>query len=214
MHAPAHVFIFVNGILANPGAHDGWTDRAVTWVHLHTHHRAEKFEYHARALTRRLRQGFHAAALRALVRSYRDRIVHLVGHSNGCDIILRAIAAPGLPRIASLHLIAGACEADFRINGLNDALLDAKVGQVYAYVAGHDSAMKWARVSRLLFGWAGLGYGTLGLTGPLNVDSALQDEARSHPAVVLVRENSYGHSSWFDGANFERTLRRVTTHHL
>jgi len=209
-----HIFIFVNGILSDPGAHNYWTDRAVTWVHTHTRHSAEKFEYAAGALTRRLRQNLHATALRSLLRSYYgDRIVHLVGHSNGCDIILRALDSRDVPRIATVHLIAAACEADFTKNGLNNALLDAKLGQAYVYVSGRDRAMKWAKLSKMLFGWAGLGYGTMGLTGPLNVDPALQDETRSQPAVVLIREDTYDHSTWFDRGYFGNTMRRIITHH-
>lgn len=210
MHAHAHVFIFVNGILSDPGAHDGWTDRAVSWVHRNTVHQAEKFEYHSRALTRRLRQQLHANALRALLRGYSDRIIHLAGHSNGSDIILRALDGLFM-RVATVHLISGACEASFTKNKLNGALLDARIGQVYVYVAGSDRAMRWARLSQRLFGWLGLGYGTLGLAGPLEVDPALQDMVRR--GVVTIWEREFGHSTWFDKDHFETTMRRITTHH-
>lgn len=217
-----HLYIFVNGILNKPGAHNGWTDRAVSWVHQHTGHQAEKFEYLTGALTRRFTQNLHAVALRSLINSYKGRPIHLVGHSNGCDIIVRALTGePMLAQIASVHLIAGACEADFEKNGLNRLLLDSKVGRVAIYVGGQDKAMRAARVSQWVVGWLGLGFGTMGLTGPKNVDRALavnvgqfSEVFMLSAEVTVINEPKFGHSTFFDKAHFEETMRRVTTHSL
>jgi hypothetical protein len=35
------VYILINGILNWPGESDGWTDRGVTWLNLHTEAKAE-----------------------------------------------------------------------------------------------------------------------------------------------------------------------------
>lgn len=220
------LFIFVNGILNKPGAHNGWTDRAVSWIHQHTEHQAEKFEYLSGAFTRRFTQKAHAIALQSIINSYRDeetqffgkapraRTIHLVGHSNGCDIILRALTpsggAPMLARIESVHLIAGACEADFEKNGLNDLLMDGRIQRVVIYVGGRDQAMRAARVSQWLVGWLGLGFGTMGLSGPKNVDRILTIDTPIPEEVAVVREPQFGHSTFFDKAHFDTTMRKLT----
>jgi pimeloyl-ACP methyl ester carboxylesterase len=193
------VYIFINGILNYPGSAHGWTDSAVTWTHNRTACAAEKFEYFTPMLTRRFTQKKHVREFSALVNSYGlDWTVNLVGHSNGCDIICRAL--PGLRPIESMHLISGACEADCWANGINSAMTAGRLWAVTCYVAGKDAAMKAAWLSRALR-CVGLGYGTLGLTGPLRGNSK---------RITTVREPEYGHSTWFEPENFERTMRRIT----
>lgn len=200
----AHVFIFVNGILANPGAHDDWTDRAVSWMHRNTVHQAEKFEYRALVLTRRFTQGKNADALRKLINAYCSdgRLIHLIGHSNGCDIITRAIQ-DSFCRVASASLISGACDASFEKNGLNVALRSGRLAGVVVYVAGRDRAMKLANITRRLVSWMGLGYGTLGLSGPSDVAPGFEGK------VETTVEPEFGHSTWFDGSKFDATMRRI-----
>src|SRR5690349_9963280 len=50
------VYLFINGIHVRPGDAEGWCDRAVTWTHIKTEARAEKFEYATWAVTRWLHQ--------------------------------------------------------------------------------------------------------------------------------------------------------------
>lgn len=198
--------IVVNGILTMPGDARAWTDRAVTWFHAEASVvvQAEKFEYYASALTRRLWQQRHARELAALIDAYRGRRIHLVGHSNGCDIIVRALAL-STTRIATVHLIAAACDEDFDRNGLNVALDCEQVAEVHAYTSPDDGVLRYAAApSRALFGWLGLGYGLLGLVGPRNVRRPERAPQWDRPG--------YGHSTWFADENFAATLNTVLAH--
>lgn len=198
-------YIFVNGIMNNPGSAEGWTDRAVTWVHTHTPDRAEKFEYFCTPMFRRFGQRERADNLAKLLRSYYGQPLTLVGHSNGCDLICRALQL-GMTTVARVLLFSGACDANFEANGLNEALSRGEVQLVECFRAGKDNAMKFAKVSLTCLSWCGLGYGTLGLTGPLKVDTLVLS-----PLVVRETvEPGFGHSTWFEAGNFAHTMKRVT----
>lgn len=197
------VYIVVNGILTNPGDARAWTDRAVTFLHSadSVDVQAEKFEYFASALTRRFKQQRHADDLAALIRNYNGREIHLVGHSNGCDLILRALSITHTS-IASIHLIAGACDEDFDRNGLNEDLACGQLQHVHVYTSPDDCVLKYAgRASRLLFGWLGLGYGLLGLVGPKFVTRAERVWRYDRPG--------FGHSTWFAEENFANTFNLI-----
>ncbi len=195
-------FVFVNGIINWPGAHDGWTDRAVTWTNCCSPHKAEKWEYAAGAITRRLLQQDRAIKIATMMRYYEAAgfDVVLVGHSNGGDIIARVLALRnGEPwyfqhQVRSAHLFAPAADAaDFR-----RALKDGDLARLFIYGSANDRALQLAGVSRTLFGWAGLGYGTLGLAPEPFADL---------PNVIVTRRDDYGHSDWFNkGDNFESTM--------
>lgn len=196
------VFICVNGILTNPGESDGWTDRAVTWLHIRTEARAEKFEYACGALTRRLRQQWRAEAISRMANFYflAGYEVSLVGHSNGCDLIARVLALRD-HRFRSVHLFAAA--ADWQPFSL--ALHVGRVGRVHLYVSARDRALQLAGVTRVLGGWAGLGYGSLGREVPA--------AALANPAVTVTRHDDYGHGTWFErGDRFEATMQLILTH--
>lgn len=192
-------FVFVNGILTNAGAHDGWTDRAVTWTQTRTPYKAEKWEYSTTALMRRLRQQSRAEKIATMLRYYQDAgfEVVLVGHSNGCDIIARVLALRGVEPwhfagpVRSAHLFAPAADAaDFR-----RALADADLRSLFLYGSANDRALQLGSISRALTGWLGLGYGSMGLLNDV-------------PAGAHVYcDDSFGHSTWFEkGEHFERTM--------
>lgn len=200
------VSIFVCGILTFPGASRNWTGRAVTWTHRHTDQRAEKIEYFVGPISRAFGQRHRAHKLARTLEFYEGWDINLVGHSNGCDVILDTLREmPWMP-IRSLHLISAACSADSRANGL-DELLSGRavpfsrpsepiVQRATVYIAGRDRALLLAGT---ITGKA-LGYGTLGRTGPV---------IWMHP-VHVVKEPAYGHSDWFTPDNFDSTMKNVT----
>lgn len=195
------VFLFINGILNLPGDAEGWTDRAVTWTHIHTDARAEKFEYAAGPLTRLIRQQARAEKFARMLSYYpaSEWDVHLVGHSNGCDIILRALqVVPAYRRIGGVHLISAAAEADFDRNGLNERLWDGGLGRVQVYCAGKDWALWLAAI------FTGFRFGTLGKTGPANPAYLRAG------CVQTIVEPGFGHSTWFEKGQFDRTMELVT----
>ncbi len=187
------IIIYVNGILTFPGEARNWNSRAVTWTHTNSEARAEKLEYWAGPIDRIFGQKKRAEKLALLLRHYGGWQVNVVGHSNGADVILDCLRDhKGLPCIERLHLVCGACEADFCRNGLNLAVIQGRVGSITVYVAGRDHALALAHSipGRLL------GYGTLGLSGALNATAPIRE----------VRWDNYGHSTCFDGGHFDQTM--------
>lgn len=207
MIPPPRVWICINGILARPGDAEGWTDRAVTWLHLHTGDQAEKFEYAAGPLTRRLRQQWRAEAI-ATMCSYYLRAgyeVSLIAHSNGADLVERLIASHPLYRFRTVHLFAPACTGDTLRGALQCDPTDCGgIGALHLYGSAHDTALKLAALSRRLFGWAGLGYGDLGRR---------VNDFRGLPRVHVHDEFWHGHSTWFArGPAFVATMQRLAHH--
>lgn len=199
------VYIFVCGIANLPENGAGWTDNAVRWTETNTPHAADSYEYLTTFITRFLMQWWRARQLTVKIHGWMDNgfAPVLVGHSNGCDLILRVIRN-GIVKGCDVHLISGACESDFIRNGLNAAMSDGRVSRVTCYWGGADVAMRFARLSRMALQWVGLGFGTLGLDGPKNVSGA------NVGRVARYREPEFGHSTWFDAKWFDCTMRLVT----
>ncbi len=209
------VYIYIPGILCDPGEADGWTDRAVTWTHVNSPFRGEKYEYWSSWWNRRPHQQERAEKLARMLWHYEHAKkgpyeAVLVAHSNGCDILLRALRVKingnltGLP-IAEIHLFAAAAEADMKTNGIPELLRSGRVYSIRFYQSGQDARMRQAALSQKLLGWAGLGYGTLGGVAP----NKLQFLLSGYRATVIAQPN-YGHSTWFErGERFEATMRMI-----
>jgi len=200
--------IFINGILTRPGNAFAWTDEAVRWLNRQdlAHVAADRFEYFCPPLTRRLFLARDAQNLARAIAEYTagapDCRLHLVGHSNGCELIARAVQLTGT-RFATLHLISGAVERDFTKNGLGERLQRGQIGAVYCYCSRGDAVLKYfARGSQLITGGL-LGYGDLGYRGPAGVGSPAFNPVETH------WETSFGHSDWFSAQNFDQTMQRV-----
>lgn len=193
------VTIFVNGILTFPGDTRDWNYRAVVWTHLKTESHAQAVEYFCGPIGRAFGQRKRAAKIVELLQAYEGWEITLVGHSNGCAVILAALASTLVyPMIKAIHLVSGACDADFDHNGLNEALEDGRVGSVGVYIGGKDMAL------RLASHWIGrvLGYGVLGLHGPRNVSDA------ARPKVGILEWPTFGHSDCWRPEHFDRTMAK------
>jgi pimeloyl-ACP methyl ester carboxylesterase len=177
------IFIFVNGILNMPSDVNGWTDKAEAWIEVNTVHKATRLEYFSDVLFRRLHQESLVDDLGTICERYDDHKIILVGHSNGCDVIVRLIKR---------------MKHDIK-NGINAALQETTLGKVTVYWSPRDKALKEAKWSTKLFGWLGLGYGYLGLTGPYNV-------AKNISHKVSSVERDFDHSQWFTAKNFDETM--------
>lgn len=199
------VLIQVNGILTRPGDAEGWTDRGVTWWHLHTGWHAEKYEYAAGVLTRRLHQQSRAEGLARMADFYQRAgwEVSFVAHSNGADIVARVLALLiGRPpfTVRSCHLVAPAADVDTYIAAIRTGTL----AHLSIYGSPGDRALRLARLSRKAGGWLGLGYGSMGLD-PLAAAEAIRSERVQ--AVVMP---TYDHATWFErGARFEATMQMI-----
>ncbi len=200
-------YIAINGIRANPGDADGWTDRFVTWINTRLPDGvvAEKFEYYTSALLRLMRQRQRADEISKKVGYYRRagyRLV-LVGHSNGCDLIARVLEACGA-EIDAAHLISPAAdEEDFA-----EAIREGLIRCIHIYGSRHDGALRFAAATRPLIGWLGLGYGSLGLRG--------REFAELFPEVVQDHsDDSCGHSTWLQrGPRFEALMQDISRNDL
>lgn len=183
------IFVFINGILTWPGASENWTGRAVTWTHIHSPFKAEKVEYFVGPISRAFGQRERARKLLLTLSFYEGWDIVLVGHSNGCDVIRDALEkAEWRPSLSHLHLISAACDADFERNGFNHLRCPVTVWR-----ASRDWVLRLAGnpfLGRLL------GYGTLGLTGPL--------KARI-PVESINRD--FGHSGWFTDSETDTTMQ-------
>jgi len=195
-------YIAINGIRTNPGDADGWTDRFVTWVNTRLPDGVvgEKFEYYTSALLRGLRQRQRADEISKKVGYYRraDYRVVLVGHSNGCDLIARVLEVCGA-EIDAAHLISPAADEE----SFAEAIREGLIGRIHIYGSRNDGALRFAKLTRPLIGWLGLGYGSMGLRG--------REFAAMFPGVVRDHsDDAQGHSTWMQrGANFEGLMQMI-----
>lgn len=200
-------YIAINGIHNDPGAADGWTDRFVSWLHWRRGGRdyvAEKWEYHTNFALRWVRQGARAKAIGELVAAYETngyRVV-MVGHSNGCDLIGRVLAA-GVA-VDAVHLIAPATDEAL----FEQAIQRKTVRKIHTYGSRNDKALKLGGMSKLLLGWAHLGYGSMGLR-------CREFAARFPGSVMDHSDDAQGHGTWFKASattGFEPLMRQILAH--
>lgn len=193
-------FIFVPGVRTDVEDRSNWCHRADRWVRDNGLGHAEVYWYETKATLRWAEQGRHAKGLSDLIWSYisdpHDPVpVTLVGHSNGCELILRAMREWPELRARSIHLIAAAADADCRRNGINGL----KSAGLYLYGSPDDGALKLGRLTSWLRIF-GCGYGDLGRAGP----------QRNAYTIPCDWRPGYGHSTWFDPDRFDETMRLVT----
>ena len=187
------VEINVPGILARPSKPDDWTDRAVTVAHLRGNVRAEKFEHFSGILSRAFFQEKRARALALLCDEYLQEgwKVSLRGHSNGCDVICRALNHVKYGTISTIQLVGAACEASFVNNGLNLHLRIGTVQKVLIHASPDDKALWLARFTHPVLNRIGNGYGSLGFSGPLQVQGEIAHRVRTFWHV------GFRHSDYF-----------------
>lgn len=193
------IYLLVNGILNFPGSSKNWNGRGVTWIMTKTPYKAEKIEYFCGIIGRAFGQRKRIRKLYKTLLFYKDWNIILVGHSNGCSVITEMFKQyQDIPIINSIHLIAGASEADFAKNGFNRLLKEQKINKINIYVAGKDYMLRLAKFGR----W--LGYKTLGLHGAYNVHPSIKNRVKE----VWTRPwTHYGHSTCFEDNNFDKTMK-------
>lgn len=197
---PQRTILFViNGIESDPSNLRGWTDNFATSLNVNSPDwvQVEKFEYLVRFWNRWFKQNGLAKELIAKIKYYLEagyRVV-LVGHSNGCDLIVRALKET---KVDSIHLFAAAAwEKDF------EAAIEAKqVRRIHLYGSPDDFALKTASfTSKFLkvISFGKLGYGSMGLKNTL---------AEKYPDIVKDHSiKGYGHSTWFiKGPHYDYTI--------
>lgn len=191
--------LFEPGILNFPNDSRNWDGHACTWTNLNSDRESDRSDYFCTPVGRAFFQQRRINRFVNLVKQYQGkRTINAITHSNGAAIVLTGLQQDGWPQIGSLHLISGACEASFRKNGLNLALLHGRIEKVFVYVGGKDWALRLAALRPAQW----LGYGHLGLHGPQDVEPSLLSDQR----VKIVTMPDYGHSDWFTPANFNSSM--------
>ena len=195
------VFCFIPGILNNPADEHAFTDEGVRWVKKYTPYQAIKCEYFSGVIFRRLWQAARVRKLHADLLPWvkRGAAISLVGHSNGCDIIARHLKQFWIA-LDEVHLVAGACERDCELNGINRAMECGRLERASVYCSERDGALKLARNTGAVLKFFGLGYGTLGLEGPEHVE---------FPERVRIINRPRGHREWFGREHFDETMRLI-----
>lgn len=198
-------YFFIAGINADTADIDGWTERAERSCERRGL-RANAYPYHVNALDRWVWQAKH---VRNATRCLRESLmtsddVVIAAHSNGVAIALGMLRADPAMVVSELHLIAGAAFASYKDNGLNDAIARHQVGKVFLYCSRDDLALKAAQTTRKFLRFVGLGFGSIGLTGPAD----MSDEADARTRVIW--HEGFDHSTYFDDANFRDTMRAIT----
>ena len=200
------IYIYINGIFNLPSNSDAWTDRAVTWTHKHKYmysYFAEKYEYFSDVIFRRFRQQKRAEKLARMICHYsKDWHMVLVGHSNGCDVIMRALRLMNDYRVREIHFFAPACSRKEKY-GISTLLKAGLLDKFRIYIGGDDEAMRLARLSTKLLRPFSLGYGDLG-------GDDIEDLKRVLGSDTVISEPKFDHSTWWEkGANFEDTMNRI-----
>ncbi len=205
--SPRFVYILVPGIRTATGDNSAWCVRmADDIMRARPEAKATEFRYYAGPLTRRIKQARHARQLASVIEQWARAGFKavVVGHSNGCDLIERAMRLVTVP-VYALHLIAAASDNDFCRNGYVEKLLSESIHEVHVYYSASDAVLSRAARASRLFGFLGLGYGSLGELGPVNVPASIIGTA-----VRLHKRAYMGHSDWFSGAHYADTMDAIT----
>lgn len=184
-------YIFVPGILNYPGSAIAWTDKAVTWIHQRqTCECAEKFEYLALPLSARLLAERRAKDLAALMARYpvESFSVVLAGHSNGCDIIRRALWLAKRPA-NWVHFFAPAVAANPSTNRLGRLIQSGRIGFLRIHLAARDGILN----NRFL--------------GGLPLATVQAQFADEHHAEI--DSEPFGHCGWWAPAQFEASMKQI-----
>lgn len=198
-------YFFIPGINTNTADIDGWHDRAERYCE-RLGLRANAYPYHVTALDRWIHQAGHIRnAMRCLREGVMpDERIAVTTHSNGAAIACGMLREYHDWHVSELHLVAGAEFASYEQNGLNAAVDRGQVKAIFLYCSRSDRALKAAKATRKVLRFVGLGFGSIGLTGPAD----MSDEADARTRVVW--RDGFDHSDYFTPAeNFESTMRLI-----
>lgn len=212
-HRPT-VFLFergINGWASIFGDWKNWPNQAIVSIHQTgadngLDWRAQTLTYFTGPVFAGLTRHKRAKNLSKLIRAYsvKNWNIVIVAHSEGTATVLQALKDAGWPKVQALHLLCGACDANFNRNGLNGAILQGKIDSVHVYVADKDKAM---RLEDTILGHWFFGIRTkdlpLGLSGPRSMTLV------SQKATTVHHWKNYGHSDCWLQDNFKGTMTEL-----
>lgn len=192
-----HAYLVVNGILSLPSDISAWTDLFEDYYQ-NENYPCTRYEYFSGAITRFIKQGKRVEELNQIVKRINHPLVY-VGHSNGCELFGRLMKDTDC-KFEAAHLFAAAMDADFNQNGLTLGLLSGRVKRIYLYCSTNDLVLKDFASKTSFLKFLGIGYGTLGFTGPKNVLPGVKDK------VEVTWSDSFNHSDWFSKENIQKSF--------
>lgn len=202
-------WVAVPGINTNSEDNENWSPRACDWIELYTNDSAREFDNELGPITRRFKLQKKAIELARLIERLASEgfRIKLIGHSNGCEIIRRALLLTNV-RVEVVHLVAGACDHDFERGEWNRLIREKRIKIIIVHASKSDEALKfgkWTTGWLRPFGW---GYGWSGLIGPKNVALELKD------SVVTIWHDEiwkgkHLHSDYWISERFETTMRLI-----
>lgn len=181
-------YILVPGIMTDD-AINNWSAKAARWIENNTIHKAFQVPYFTTPFTRFIHQKKRSEELAYIIDSCKTDVV-LIGHSNGCDLICKALTICK-KKVKDIHLIAGATHSSFIKNKLNISLTH-KLERVFVYCSENDLALKLAFYTSFFLKIFGLGFGYLGRKGPEYITS------KNRAKTYTFWYNEFGHSDYFD----------------
>ena len=179
-----------------------WPNEAIAWSHQNTDFRGQTLTYFTGPILAGLTRRYRAANFARLISKYDGWNIRLVAHSEGTATTLEAIQLCRNVKIEQVHLLCGACDANFERNNLNNALYVGQVIKVFCYRGGKDMAM---RIENTLLGkfffQVDESDKPLGLVGPQNVRPSNKDK------IGELVWPDFGHSFCWLPKNFVQTMR-------
>lgn len=217
------LFYFINGLLADPAEHvRAWHERAERWVEskgkgVAGHHGYSMLPGEHWKLPEVV-EGLHAVLKEREEwdrsdESFKYRELHLVGHSMGARVLCELLLKHPDISCAHLHLIAGACDARFDRNGLNQILdrsAREQIGQITCYISDSDRALKLAWYTRWL---PFLGYGSMGLKRYRDMGKELASRKMNAAAAMITEVvdcSPLEHSEYFEEPHFDYLMQSIT----
>jgi pimeloyl-ACP methyl ester carboxylesterase len=199
------IWFVVRGIAGSPSNFLEWEYEARDFIIQSLNIPAVAISYATSFLTVWRNRGMRAQRLAAVIQSYaeKDWRINIIAHSEGTVVATDALRLLCWPRIEQLHLVCGACDADFERLGINQALKLDRLARVHCWMAGHDTAMQFEKLAlgRILFQV----HKPLGLKGPGNIHPQFKNFVQEHWEAPW---DGYGHSDCWLPGNLERTTKQ------
>lgn len=199
------------GINNQPESWDDWLNRIIPIVNQRADWRGQGTFYATTALTVEANEPERVQTFADILKAYPGVEAHAIGHSNGTRVVLDGWKAcdpiaSRRPKLTTVHLLCGACDADCDANGINAGILGGTLGDVFIYVAKDDMAMRVEDtiVGKTLFDLPE-GHVPLGLAGPRNLNPLAASQ------VHVIEWPDFGHSTCWDEGHFNDTVTQIIT---
>lgn len=151
---------------------------------------ALEYRYNTCAFFRRMQQHKRAQEIANIIESWDGFNIVLIGHSNGVDLIQRALSI-AKSKVDKVFAFGAATYSDLQITGFYKAFKEGRLNNLFVYASKKDAALKYAANLSNLFSFLGLGYGLLGYYGANNIPETFKNK------VENIFKNDFRHNDYF-----------------